>query len=899
MPLAPLPIDPHLPELAAALGERGAAVLLAPTGSGKTTRVPPALAESTEGRVLVLEPRRIAARAAAQRIADERGWRMGREVGYQVRFDRKIDQGGAETGVIFVTEGMMVRRLQDDPFLEGVGLVIFDEFHERNLDADLALGMIERLRRDARDDLRVLVMSATLEPGPVAAYLGGAEDPVPTVEAPGRLHPVAIEYSGRSLPRDRRSLRGELVPAVTGAVRRVAAETDGDILVFLPGVGEIAACEEGLEGWAGQTGASLLRLHGSLSLDEQTAALKPRRERKVILATNVAESSVTVEGVTAVVDSGLERRMRQDPGSGLNRLELARIARSSADQRAGRAGRTAPGVCVRLWPEIEHAALPASEAPEVVRLELSGAVLELAAWGEGELRKPAAEGGFPWFEAPPAEALDSALDLLHRLGALGDAGLTPLGRVLARLPVHPRLGSLLVAGHRRGHGREAALLAAQLSERPPFSRPGGGGPPRDASRTSRSDLLDRLEALEEFERTGNDWTRHADQVGRVRRGAARFVLKTRDQLAKLLKGIDLPPVEATTERGDRDSARGSRDEARGSRDQALLRALFVSHADRLVRRRAPGSDQGVMVGGRGVRLARESALAASKEELFVAVDLDDAARGGFGRPGAGSEALVRMASAVDREWLEALEGDRLRHGQEVVFDPERERVIAFRVTRFDDLELDRREVPVTSDEAGRALARAAAEDPERALALDAPEVAGLLERVRFLRQWMPELELPDLEAELVENLLPGLASAGGLRSFADLRRLPLADVLRGTLAHHHVQAIDREAPERIRVPSGSRVRLRYRGEEAPVLAVRIQEVFGMAETPRVAGGEVPVLLHLLAPNMRPQQVTDDLASFWENTYPEVRKELAGRYPKHAWPEDPTRDDAERRPGRRR
>jgi ATP-dependent helicase HrpB len=887
---SPLPIDPHLPEIAGALERHGAAVLRAPTGSGKTTRVPPALAgqfgtAAGGGRVLVLEPRRIAARAAAQRIADERGWTLGREVGYDVRFDRKVDQGGATTGVLFVTEGMMVRTLQEDPFLEGVGLVIFDEFHERNLDADLALGMVERLRRDARDDLRVLVMSATLDPEPVAAYLDGC----PRIEAPGRLHPVEVRYADRSLPRDPRGLREALAPAVTGAARRLAAETDGDVLVFLPGVGEISMCAEALTSWATGTGATLLPLHGSLSLEEQSAALRPRAERKVILATNVVESSVTVEGVTAVVDSGLARQMRQDSGSGLNRLELTRISRASADQRAGRAGRTAPGVCLRLWPEIEHAALPAAEAPEVRRVELSGAVLELLAWGETRLS--GGEGGFPWFEAPPPGALDAALDLLRRLGALGDAGITPLGQTLARLPVHPRLGRLLVASHRRGYAEEAALLAAMLSERPPFSRPGGSGPPRDASRASRSDLLDRLEALEEFERTGHDWSRHSDQVGRVRRGAVRFVLRTRDQLARLLQGLDEPAGPAVP----------------GDRDESLLRAIFVAHADRLVRRRAPGSDahaRGVMVGGRGVRLARESALSASDDELFVAVDLDDRGRG---RAGAPSEALVRLASAVERSWLAELEDDRLSERDEVVFDPARERVVAHRVTRFDDLELDRREVPVTSEERGEAarlLAQAAAENPERALALDEPEVAGLLERARFLRRWMPELELPDLATELVENLLPGLiaagaTTAGGLRSFADLRRLPLADVLRGTLPHHQLQALDREAPERIRVPSGSRVRLRYRGEEPPVLPVRIQEVYGLTQTPRVAGGRVPVLLHLLAPNMRPQQVTDDLASFWRNTYPEVRKELAGRYPKHAWPEDPTREHAERRPGRKK
>jgi ATP-dependent helicase HrpB len=859
MPLAPLPIDPFLPELATALRDHGAAVLRAPTGSGKTTRVPPALVAAGcagEGRVLVLEPRRIAARAAAGRIAEERGWRLGREVGYQVRFDRRA---GDETRVLFVTEGMMVRLLQDDPFLDGVGLVVFDEFHERSLDADLALGMVQRLRRELRDDLRVLVMSATLDPEPVAAYLGDC----PRIEAPGRLHPVTVRHAERALARDPRGLYRELERALPGAVRSVLGEADGDVLVFLPGVGEIRAAEDALAPLARERDLALVRLHGRLPLGEQDAALSPLPRRKVILATNVAESSVTVEGVTAVVDTGLARRMRHDLASGLNRLELTRISRASADQRAGRAGRTAPGVCLRLWPEIEHAALPQRDRPEIARLELSGAVLELAAWGESD---PAA---FPWLEAPPTEALAAAGQLLCRLGAIGDTGLTPLGRTLARLPVHPRLGRLLVEGDRLGHGREAALLAALLSERPPFLPSGARDAPH---RSSRSDLLDRLDALEAFERRGAD--RHP-AVGRVDRGAARFVLESRDQLARLV-----PEARVAGRGGGRPM----------DREEALLRALFLSHPDRLVRRREPGSPQGVMVGGRGVRLARESAVV--EPELLVAVELD------AGRPGERSEALVRLASAVEREWLPA---ERISEADEVSFDLARERVVAHRVTRWGDLELDRREVPAAAEAAGRALAQAAVADPARALALDEPGVASLLERVRFLRRWRPELGLPDLDAALTGDRLAELlaGAAGDARSFAELRRLPLADLLRGTLAHRQLQALDDEAPERIEVPSGSRVRLAYRGEEPPVLAVRIQEVFGLGETPRVAGGRVPVLLHLLAPNLRPQQVTDDLASFWATTYREVRKELAGRYPKHAWPEDPTRAAPERRPRRRR
>lgn len=863
MPLAPLPIDPFLPELASALAGHGAAVLRAPTGSGKTTRVPPALLEAGAagegGRVVVLEPRRLAARAAARRIAEERRWELGGRVGWHVRFDRRAGSG---TEVLFVTEGMMVRTLQADPFLEGVGLVVFDEFHERSLDADLALGMVTRLRREARSDpgsrLGVLVMSATLDPGPMAAYLGGC----PVVEAPGRLHPVEVRYASAPLPRDPRSLGRELPREVSAALRDLLPETEGDVLVFLPGVGEIRRCEEALAPLTRDRDLALLRLHGRLPLAEQDAALRPLDRRKVILATNVAESSVTVEGVTAVVDSGLARQMRHDLASGLNRLELVRISRASADQRAGRAGRTSPGTCLRLWPEIEHRALPERDLPEVARLELSGAVLELLAWGESEL------DAFPWFEAPPREALAAARTLLHRLGALSrlpGAGLTGLGRTLARLPVHPRLGRLLVEGRRRGRGREAALLAAMLSERPPFlpSQLSREGPPEGPVHASRSDLLDRLDALERFQASGHDWS---PVVGRINPGAARFVLKSRDQLVRLM----------TSELED-----GHPDP---DRDEALLRALFAAHPDRLVRRREPGSRQGVMVGGRGVVLARESAVV--EPELFVAVDLD------AGRSGERSEALVRLASGVERNWIP---DELVTQEDEVVFDPERERVAAHRVTRYEDLELERREVPADPEEAARVLAEAARGAPERALALADPEVAALRERLRFLRRWLPELGLPDPDERLRE-LLPGLAS--GKRSFDELRRLPLASILRGTLSREQREALERDAPERLEVPSGSRVRLAYRGEEPPVLPVRIQEVFGWTATPRLAGGRVPVLLHLLAPNRRPQQVTDDLASFWANTYPEVRKELAGRYPKHAWPEDPLNARPERRPGRR-
>lgn len=801
----PLPVDEVLPGLLAALHEKNAAVLIAPTGAGKTTRVPPAL----PGRVVMLEPRRIAARAAARRMAEEGGWRLGEEVGYQVRFDRKA---GPATRILVVTEGILVQMLQGDPFLEGIGTVIFDEIHERSLHTDLSLAMTRRVQREVRPDLRIVAMSATVDPGPVAAYLD-----CPVIRSEGRLHPVEIRHL--DLP----------VPA---AVRHALGETAGDVLVFLPGVGEIQRTAEALSDLA------VFPLYGDLPAEQQDAVLRPLDRRKVVLATNVAETSITVEGVTAVVDSGQVRRLRFDPATGLDRLELGKISRASADQRAGRAGRQGPGLCLRLWPAWEHAALPERETPEILRVDLATPALQLLAWGETDL------AAFDWFEAPDPAALASALLLLRRLGATDDHGVTETGRLLARLPVHPRLGRLLIEGHRLGAPREAALLAALLSERDPFPRTPRGAGPR---RSSRSDLLHRLDALE-----GN-WNEEG-----LNAGAARFVLKARDQLFDLVRR-ELGPAP-----------RGQ------DRDEALLRALLAAYPDRVARRREPRSPRAVMVGGRGVRLAEESTVL--DPMLFLCVDLD-------ARP---TEALVRLASEVEPEWLP------LKTTVDLEFDEERERVAAWKRTRFEDLVISEAEIP--AEEGETVLAEAAATRLDRALPLDDPEVAGFLARVRCLREWMPELNLPAFDEAQLLPLLPALAAAR--KSFAELRRAPLLPVLQGALSHDQLRAVEREAPERLEVPSGSRIKLAYEPGKPPVLAARIQELFGLAETPRVAAGRVPVLLHLLAPNHRPQQVTRDLRSFWENTYPQVRKELAGRYPKHAWPQDPWNARPERRPGRR-
>jgi ATP-dependent helicase HrpB len=838
--LSPLPIDEVLPGLIAALREGPAAVLIAPTGAGKTTRVPPALLAAGiagGGQIVMLEPRRIAARAAARRMAEEGGRTLGREIGYQVRFERKA---GPETRILVVTEGILVQRLQADPFLEGVGAVIFDELHERNLQTDLSLAMARRVQREVRPDLKLVAMSATLAPGPVAAFLGGA----PVIESRGRLHPVEILYIDR--PDDR-----PLPAQAASGVRRLLDATPGDLLVFLPGVGEIQRAAEALAGLAAERDFALLQLYGDLPAERQDEVLRRSNRRKVVLATNVAETSVTIDGVTAVVDSGAVRRLRFDPATGLDRLELGRVSRASADQRAGRAGRQAPGICLRLWPAWEQPALPERETPEIARVDLAGPALQLLAWGESDL------AAFGWFEAPDPAALDAATLLLRQLGALDDHGMTALGRTMARLPIHPRLARLLVEGHRGGHPREAALLAALLSERDPFPRTPRGAGPR---RASRSDLLDRLDALEAFER------RNAAAAD-LNAGAARFVLKASDQLLSLARGeLGGGPPE--------------------DRDDSLLRALLAAYPDRVARRREPRSPRGVLVGGRGVRLADDSAVL--EDPLFLCVDLD------AGRSGALSEALVRKASAVEPEWLPS---DRVRTAIDLEFDESRERVAAWKRTRYEDLVIAEAEVPPPdAAETARVLAAAAAERLDRALALDDPETAAFLARVRSLAGWMPELGLPRFTEEEIRDLLPALAA--GRKSFAELKRAPLLDVLQGALSYPQLEALRREAPERLEVPSGSQIRIVYEPGQPPVLAARIQEMFGLAETPRVAAGRVPVLLHLLAPNGRPQQVTHDLRSFWETTYAQVRKELAGRYPRHSWPLDPWNATPQRRPMRR-
>ncbi len=815
MGVVELPIDVVLPEINDALRRVGAVVLLAPPGAGKTTRVPPAVLDAgLRGRLLCLQPRRVAARAAARRIASERGCEVGAEVGYRVRFESRV---GPETRIELLTEGLLVRRLQADPFLEGVGCVVLDEFHERSLHADLALALLREIRRDVRPDLKLVVMSATLDPGPVAAWLDA-----PIVRASGRTWPVEMTYVPR--PDDR-----PLSTRVAAAIRLALKAGEQGVLAFLPGVGEINRTAERLEGLSPEI--RVLPLHGRLPAAAQDAALAATDGPKVVLATNVAETSVTVAGITAVVDAGLAHQPRYDPAVGLERLERVPISRASADQRAGRAGRLAPGRCHRMWTEADHRGRPAFEAPEVRRVDLTRAVLEIRGWG-------ADPRDFEFFEAPPGAAVDRTEGLLRRLGAVDDAGLTALGRTLLALPVHPRLGRVVIAGHRAGVLHDAAAVAALTAERDIFHTP--------PEHSGDSDLQLRLDVLASGGRPPPG----------VNRGALAQARRARDQLVRA--------AEIALGRCPR----------REAEEETLLRSLLTAFPDRVARRRQPRSERFKLASGGGAILDRRSAV--RDAEWILAVVLEG------GRRGQRAEHVIRNACAIDPSWLETTTG------RETEFDPEREAVSQRTLRRYLELVVESR--PTTPDpaSASEVLATAARERPTRAFNLDR-EAEALLARLRWLAQRRPDLKLPTFPE------LPGAAPGGeasevlaavcaGRRSFAETRRVALAPLLRGLLGHAHGAHLDALAPTHVGGPRGRRLRLRYGADHPPILEARIQHLLGLRETPKVAGA--PVRLHLLAPNGRPAQITDDLEGFWRNTYADVRKQLRGRYPKHRWPEDP-------------
>ncbi|MEX0641993.1 MAG: ATP-dependent helicase HrpB [Pirellulales bacterium] len=833
---AELPVASVLREAVEA-SRGGAVIVTAPPGSGKTTLVPAAVLDDlpADKKVVLIQPRRLAARAVARHIAHLRGCRLGEEVGYQVRFDSCV---GRDTRLAVVTTGILLRRLLDDIAIEDVGAVVLDEFHERTVEMDLVLGLLVRVRQTLRPDLRVVVMSATLVAEPVARLLGGA----PIVHAEGKRFPVQVRYARRGEQRPQH----ELVPAV---VPEALHDTAGHVLVFLPGVGEIMRCQEALAPLAERNGHALLPLFGDLPPEQQDRVLADLGQRKIILATNVAETSLTIDGVTAVIDSGQARQMRVAPATGLPRLELVPISQASAEQRAGRAGRTAPGICWRLWEEGSHRGRPAAETPEVLRGDLAEPLLQLAAIGEHE--------DFPWLDPPPPDAVQNARRLLTLLGAIDDGGqITPLGKELVRLPAHPRLGRLLMAGGELGVLRETSIAAAMLSERDPFrsAEHARRGPRHYGTVRSRSDVVDRVAALQAFQ-AGH---RLEDADLALHSGGAKNVLRTAEQLFHLADFPRAPRAE--------------------NPEQALMQALLEAFPDRLAKLRTGTQDRALMVGGRGVRLDAGSRLRG--DPLFLAIELNDA----------GGEARVRLASAVERNWLRP---EMLRQQDEMFFNPTRGQVECRARTYWADLMLEESPTAITNAAAAaELLANEARQQLDRVLPPADSAAGKFLLRVQWLAASMPDLKLPSLDRAELEPLLTTVCF--GLRSLDELRSADWMSLLQNHVGYERLAEIDRLAPAEIELPSGNRHAIVYEAGKPPLLAVRIQELFGLRETPRIGGGRVPLLLHLLGPNYRPQQVTADLASFWANGYPEVKKELRRRYPKHQWPDDPLTAEATRR-----
>jgi ATP-dependent helicase HrpB len=840
--MKPLPIDELIPSIIAKLRGAGAVVIQAEPGAGKTTRVPPAildagLAESAgaPGQIVVLQPRRAAARSTASRIAFERGVMLGAETGYQVRDDARKSK---DTRILICTDGVFLRRLQQDPLLEGISVVVFDEFHERRIDSDLALALVSQVRNQVRTDLRIVVMSATLNSAPVSKYLGNC----PVVESPGRTFPVDVKYI-------QSASQSSISENTANGVIRMLAKTDGDILAFLPGVGEIRQAEEILAGKLVNDNLLIMPLFGDMPLSDQLRVLEPANRRKIVLATNVAETSLTIDGITAVVDSGKARTNRLDPALGLNKLELTRISKASATQRAGRAGRTAPGSCLRLWTEREHHGLPDFEDAEISRVDLSQSLLQLFAWGEHDVKD------FPWYEAPPQSSIERALQLLDLLGALKDGKITELGKKMSQLPLQPRLARLLLEGERLGCLKQAALAATLLSERSPFARRESRS---QVIHQTNSDLLDQVAAVEQCITSGA----RESNAGVLHVAAAKNIDRLADQLVREISG-------GKRSRGDA-SAGASAD------DDAMLLSILASFPDRVCRMRKNGTRRGVMLGGRGVRLSEESALG-DECELFVAVEIHDTDQ---------KEALVRRASQVDRSWLPS---NKMTTTVDTAYSSERRRVVAFKRTRFVDLIIDEASIPLPSDiESGAILAEGIRANVDLASIID-DEARRYVARIASLREWMPDLELPHLGEDVWPELLADWCV--GHSGVDDLTAEGLIAVIQSRLTFEQITTLDKEAPDRLRLPNGRQHRLEYEIGKAPILAVRIQELLGMRETPRIARGRAGILLHLLAPNFRVQQITPDLASFWKNTYPTLRKELRARYPKHAWPEDPLKPQA--------
>ncbi len=796
------PVDDIIPDLKAALMSRPSVILVAEPGAGKTTRVPLALLNEpwlAAKKIVMLEPRRLAARAAASRMAQTLNEKLGETVGYTVRLERKVS---AITRIEVVTEGILLRRLQQDAELSDIGLVIFDEFHERNLDGDLSLALCLDVQRGLRDDLKFLIMSATLDTESLSKFL----DDAPILNAKGRMFPVVTKHLEKT---SRQTVTVDCVKAIHLALR----EVKGSLLVFLPGEGEIRRVEQAMVNDV-SANVDVRPLYGAMTLVDQDTAIKPSEpgRRKIVLATTIAETSLTIDGVEAVIDCGFKRAPRFDPASGMTSLETIRVSQASAEQRKGRAGRLGPGVCYRLWPEGETRTLASHDDPEIRIADLTPLALELAAWGTNDV---------PWLEAPPAAAFAQAQDVLKQLVAIDTSGaITPHGKAMARLPLHPRLSHMVIMGKALGAGAMAADIAAMISER--------DGLPRDTS----ADVETRLMHV---------------------RGGARERMK---QVARQIK----------------DQA-GIQDEA-GEVSHGVLLAL--AYPDRIAQRRG-SLGRFRMASGAGAVVAEHDPLAKSD---WIAIGLLD---------GAQVDAKVHLAAVITRAEIEKHFGDQIFESVGVFWDAKAQIVSASRTVKLGALVLEERPLAAPEPEAV-ALAMAQGVKTMGLVSLPWNEVAKMFRsRINFLHRILPDDGWPDfsnaaLLDSLQEWLVPYLA---GISRKSHLDRLDMLAILRGMVPHEKLTKIEKLAPARMEVPGGGHYQIDYDVEGDPVLRVRLQEMFGMKTAPKIADGKARLKIELLSPGGKPVAITQSLETFWVNAYPDVRKDMRGRYPKHLWPEDPT------------
>jgi ATP-dependent helicase HrpB len=837
-----------LAEIVRALETASSLVIEAPPGAGKTTRVPPALLDGGfgQGEILVLQPRRLPARLAALRVAEEMGEDVGRTVGYSVRFE---DVGGSATRIRFMTEGILLRRLLVDPSLRGVSTVILDEFHERHLATDLALALLARLQRDARPDLRLVVMSATLESEPVREFLGVC----PGIRSEGRVFPVTVEYP--DVPEDR-----PLADRIASAVRRIYQDMSGDLLVFLPGAGEIRRAWEALEPFAQAKNLLVLPLHGDLPPGEQQRAVRPADRPKVILSTNVAETSVTIPGVVAVIDSGLARIALHSPWSGLSRLAVGKISQASAVQRAGRAGRTAPGRALRLYPRHDFDSRRPYEIPEIRRLDLSEALLTLAALGVGDTSR------FEWFETPDAASLEAGTVLLQKLAAIDAKGsLTDIGRRMLRFPTHPRLARLLVEGERRGVGEDAAALAALLSE----------GDISDEARAHFGDARNRQGKNRQGSTEGADLLERLDRFGQAR--GARFDrgrLRGLGVNARAAESADRARRQLANALGRSGASRPSGPEAV---DAALAMATLTAFPDRVIRRRSPGASQAILATGGAAEIGP-----LPPGDLMVAVDAEE--RAALAGQKAGRSVVVRLAVAIEPDWLLDLVPDGLTESEATLWNPDTGRVEIVARLGYGAVVLDesRRAAP-PSPGASQMLAEAVLSGGSTKSGVLDGSSTSLQVKLELLRKAFPEREIPELDGDQIRGLLT--AACEGLTSLAEFSAVPVEERLRRALSPAVVGLLREETPEHVRLPGGRQAQVNYEQGKPPWIESRLQDFFGMTTGPAICRGRVPLTLHLLAPNHRAVQVTSDLTGFWQKHYPAIRRELGRRYPRHAWPED--------------